>query len=54
MAAAALGYVTLIGLSRLYLQVHYPSDVVAGLAVGVLGVLVVHALVTPRAARFFQ
>lgn len=54
MAAAALGYVALIGLSRLYLQVHFPSDVVAGVAVGVLAVLAVHALIAPRAARLFQ
>lgn len=54
MAAAALGYVTLIGLSRLYLQVHFPSDVVAGAVIGVLGVLAVHALIAPRAARLIQ
>jgi membrane-associated phospholipid phosphatase len=54
MAGAALGYIALIGLSRLYLQVHYPSDVVAGMAVGLLGVLAVHALIAPRAARLFQ
>ncbi|RLJ68205.1 phosphatase PAP2 family protein [Sulfurisoma sediminicola] len=57
MAAVALGYVALIGLSRLYLQVHYPSDVVAGMVVGVVGVvgvLAVHALIAPRSARLFQ
>ena len=32
---AALGLATVIALSRLYLFVHYPTDVLAGLVMGV-------------------
>jgi undecaprenyl-diphosphatase len=35
-----------VAYSRIYLQVHYPSDVLAGLALAILLVLVVQALVT--------
>ena len=33
---AALALAAVIGFSRLYLYVHYPSDVVAGLVLGLL------------------
>ena len=36
MGAAALGLATLVGLSRLYLQVHFLTDVLAGVVFGTL------------------
>lgn len=45
MKAAALVLATLMGLSRLYVGVHYPSDVLAGAAVGALSGLLACALV---------
>lgn len=43
--AFALIYATLMGLSRIYLHVHYPTDVIGGMIVGiVLAILVVLAI----------
>ncbi len=42
-AACTLAALT-IGYSRVYLQVHYPTDVLAGLLVGACGVLIALAL----------
>lgn len=42
--------VLLVGLSRIYLQVHYPSDVLAGTLAAALWVLGLHALMVPRPA----
>ena len=36
LGAAALGLATIIGLSRIYLFVHFPTDVLAGAVLGVL------------------
>lgn len=45
-----LGFaVLLIGLSRVYLQVHFPSDVVAGTLAAALWVAGLHALIFRRA-----
>ncbi len=48
---AVLGTLTVLSVSasRLYLQIHYPSDVVAGIALGTAWVLALHALRTPKA-----
>lgn len=40
--------VLMVGLSRVYLQVHYPSDVLAGTLAAALWVLGLHALMSPR------
>ena len=47
----AISFVLLIGISRIYLGVHYPSDVVAGFAAGfvwVISIVVADQLVTAR------
>jgi membrane-associated phospholipid phosphatase len=43
-----------VGLSRIYLQVHFPSDVLAGLLAGAFWVFGLHALMFPRPARCGQ
>jgi len=43
--------VLLVGLSRIYLQVHYPSDVVAGLVAAIFWVTGLHYLMYGPAAR---
>lgn len=46
--------VLLVGLSRIYLQVHFPSDVLAGLLAGTFWVFGLHALMFPQPARCGQ
>lgn len=41
---AAILFAALIGFSRLYLYVHYPSDVLAGMALGMLVAVIVWAI----------
>lgn len=43
--------VLLVGLSRIYLQVHYPSDVLAGLIAAILWVMGLHVLIFGPRAR---
>lgn len=50
--AILLGFaVLLVGLSRIYLQVHFPSDVVAGILAALLWVAGLHALLLRPAAE---
>ncbi len=48
----ALGLAVLIALSRVYLQVHHPSDVVAGLAIGLLWLMLCIAVAGHVAKRW--
>jgi membrane-associated phospholipid phosphatase len=46
--AGALGFAVLVGLSRLYLGVHYPSDILAGWAAASLWTVSVYLVAFPR------
>jgi undecaprenyl-diphosphatase len=50
-AAALAIAVLLVGLSRIYLQVHFPSDVLAGLVAGACWVFGLHALWFSKRAK---
>jgi membrane-associated phospholipid phosphatase len=50
----AVAFILLVGISRVYLGVHYPSDVLAGYAIGIIWVTVValgDRLITHRRGR---
>jgi undecaprenyl-diphosphatase len=49
-AATLAGVVLLVGLSRVYLQVHYPSDVLVGMLAALFWVLGLRAWLSPRPA----
>jgi len=44
MLVVAVGFVLLVGLSRIYLGVHYPSDILAGWTAAIAWVFAMHAL----------
>jgi undecaprenyl-diphosphatase len=43
-AALAVGVVAAVALSRIYLQVHFPSDVLGGLVLGIVWVTLARLL----------
>jgi membrane-associated phospholipid phosphatase len=48
---AAVVLACLIGLSRLYLGMHYPSDVICGLLLGMICATIVHSAVKKAEAK---
>ena len=48
---AAVILALLIGLSRLYLGMHYPSDVICGLLLGMVCAAIVHAVIIKIEAK---
>ena len=54
LATLLAALVFLVGLSRIYLQVHFPSDVLAGLLAGAFWVFGLHALMFTKAAKTSQ
>jgi membrane-associated phospholipid phosphatase len=48
---AGLSYMVVIGFTRLYLGVHYPTDIIAGWCVSAAWVAIVVAMVTSRLGR---
>jgi undecaprenyl-diphosphatase len=49
-AVTLVGVALLVGLSRVYLQVHYPSDVLVGMLAALFWVLGLRAWLSPRPA----
>ena len=55
MGVIAIVLAALIGFSRLYLYVHFPSDVVIGAVLGTLsGIMVWHAALMPELSFIFK
>ena len=53
-SAAMAGFVLAVGLSRVYLGVHYPSDIMAGWAAACAWTAAVYLLVFPHGQRPWQ